>query len=163
MKHISRRTFLKRGAAAAAAAAFPLSAEAAAPARAAAVSPLCPTQYGPVQGKAQGSHLVWYGIPYAAAPVGDARWRAPQEPAGWMDPLDCTAPAPAAYQISSAPIGTEDCLRLDVYSAPSAQSRPVLVYLHGGGNQTGSSLALPGGDLVENDGCVFVSLSLIHI
>ena len=159
MKNISRRTFLKRGAAAAAAAAFPLSAEAAAPAPAAAVSPLCPTQYGPVQGKEQGSHLVWYGIPYAAAPVGDARWRAPQEPAGWTDPLDCTAPAPAAYQISSAPIGTEDCLRLDVYSVPSAQSRPVLVYLHGGGNQTGSSLALPGGDLVENDGCVFVSLN----
>lgn len=159
MKHISRRTFLKRGAAAAAAAAFPLSAEAAAPAGAAAVSPLCPTQYGSVQGKEQGSHLVWYGIPYAAAPVGDARWRAPQEPAGWTDPLDCTAPAPAAYQISSAPIGTEDCLRLDVYSVPSAQSRPVLVYLHGGGNQTGSSLALPGGDLVENDGCVFVSLN----
>ena len=159
MKKLSRRTFLKSGAAAAAAAAFPLSAEAAAPAGAAAVSPLCPTQYGPVQGKAQGSHLVWYGIPYAAAPVGDARWRAPQEPAGWTDPLDCTAPAPAAYQISSAPIGTEDCLRLDVYSVPSAQSRPVLVYLHGGNNQTGDSLELPGGDLVENDGCVFVSLN----
>ena len=159
MENISRRTFLKSGAAAAAAAAFPLSAEAAAPAGAAAVSPLCPTQYGPVQGKAQGSHLVWYGIPYAAAPVGDARWRAPQEPAGWTDPLDCTAPAPAAYQISSAPIGTEDCLRLDVYSVPSAQSRPVLVYLHGGNNQTGDSLELPGGDLVENDGCVFVSLN----
>lgn len=156
MKNISRRTFLKRGAAAAAAAAFPLSAEAAAPAS---VSALCPTQYGPVQGKAQGSHLVWYGIPYAAAPVGDARWRAPQEPAGWTDPLDCTAPAPAAYQVSSAPIGTEDCLRLDVYSVPSAQGRPVLVYLHGGNNQTGDSLALPGGDLVENDGCVFVSLN----
>ena len=159
MKKLSRRTFLKSGAAAAATAAFPLSAEAAAPAGAAAVSPLCPTQYGPVQGKAQGSHLVWYGIPYAAAPVGDARWRAPQEPAGWTDPLDCTAPAPAAYQISSAPIGTEDCLRLDVYSVPSAHSRPVLVYLHGGNNQTGDSLALPGGDLVENDGCVFVSLN----
>lgn len=159
MENISRRTFLKSGAVAAAAAAFPLSAEAAAPAGAAAVSALCPTQYGPVQGKAQGSHLVWYGIPYAAAPVGDARWRAPQEPAGWTDPLDCTAPAPAAYQVSSAPIGTEDCLRLDVYSVPSAQSRPVLVYLHGGNNQTGDSLALPGGDLVENDGCVFVSLN----
>ena len=159
MENISRRTFLKSGAAAAAAAAFPLSAEAAAPAGTAAVSPLCPTQYGPVQGKAQGSHLVWYGIPYAAAPVGDARWRAPQEPADWTDPLDCTAPAPAAYQVSSAPIGTEDCLRLDVYSVPSAQSRPVLVYLHGGNNQTGDSLALPGGDLVENDGCVFVSLN----
>ncbi len=156
MENISRRTFLKSGAAAAAAAAFPLSAEAAAPA---AVSALCPTQYGPVQGKTQGNHLVWYGIPYAAAPVGDARWRAPQEPAGWTDPLDCTAPAPAAYQISSAPIGTEDCLRLDVYSVPSAQGRPVLVYLHGGNNQTGDSLALPGGDLVENDGCVFVSLN----
>ena len=159
MNKLSRRTFLKSGAAAAAAAAFPLSAEAAAPAGTAAVSPLCPTQYGPVQGKAQGSHLVWYGIPYAAAPVGDARWRAPQEPAGWTDPLDCTAPAPAAYQVSSAPIGTEDCLRLDVYSVPSAQGRPVLVYLHGGNNQTGDSLALPGGDLVENDGCIFVSLN----
>ena len=161
MKNISRRTFLKSGAAAtAAAAAFPLSAGAAAPNTGnSTVSPLCITQYGPVQGKEQGDHLVWYGIPYGAAPVGDARWHAPQEPAPWSDPLDCTSPAPAAYQFSSAPLGSEDCLRLDVYAVPSAHDRPVLVYLHGGNNQTGSSLSLPGGDLVENDHCVFVSVN----
>ena len=160
MKNISRRTFLKGGAAATAAAAFPLSAGAAAPnAESTAVSTLCTTQYGPVQGKEQGDHLVWYGIPYGAAPVGDARWHAPQEPAVWSDPLDCTNPAPVAYQFSSAPIGSEDCLRLDVYTVPSAHNRPVLVYLHGGNNQTGSSLSLPGGDLVETDSCVFVSVN----
>ena len=160
MNHaFSRRSFLKGGAATAASAAFSLPAGAAAPENDAPVSPLLVTRYGPVQGKTQGDHLVWYGIPYGAPPTGEARWSAPLDPAHWSDPLDCTQPAPAAYQFSSCPIGSEDCLRLDVYTVPSAHALPVLVYLHGGNNQTGSSDSLPGGDLVENDHCVFVSVN----
>ncbi len=155
----SRRSFLKGGAATAAAAALSLPADAASPTENSVLSPLCTTQYGPVQGKQENAHLVWYGIPYGAAPVGDARWSAPLDPACWTDALDCTSPAPIAYQFSSCPIGSEDCLRLDVYSVSSARKRPVLVYLHGGNNQTGSSRELPGGDLVENDDCVFVSVN----
>lgn len=160
MNNISRRSFLKGGAVTAAAAALSLPAKAASPeTENKTVTAACSTQFGTVQGKADGAHLVWYGIPYGAAPVGEARWAAPLDPAPWTSPLDCTEPAPVAYQFSTCPIGSEDCLKLDVYSVPSAHSRPVLVYLHGGNNQTGDSLELPGGELVENDGCVFVSVN----
>lgn len=160
----SRRSFLKGSAAAAAALSCPL-----APADAASsetenglfspVTPLCPTQYGPVRGKAQeNGTLCWYGIPYGAPPTGESRWTAPGEPARWLTARDCTSPAPAAYQYTSFPLGTEDCLTLDVYSAPEAKKRPILVYLHGSAS-TGSPLELPGSELVKDTGCVFVGLS----
>lgn len=165
MNHkFSRRSFLKGGAAAAAALSCPL-----APADAASsetenglfspVTPLRLTQYGPVRGKAMDDGtLCWYGIPYGAAPTGESRWAAPGEPAHWLTARDCTSPAPTAYQYTGFPLGTEDCLTLDVWSAPEAKKRPVLVYLHGSAS-TGSPLELPGSGLVKDTGCVFVGLS----
>ena len=160
----SRRSFLKGSAAAAAALTSPLL-----PADAAfsetenglfsPVSALCQTQYGPVKGReGENGLLCWYGIPYGAAPTGESRWTAPQEPACWHTVRDCTSPAPAAYQYTTFPLGTEDCLTLDVYSSSDAKKRPVLVYLHGSA-ATGSSLELPGCELVRDAGCVFVALN----
>ena len=145
----SRRSFLKGSAAAAAALACPFSP----------VTPLRPTQYGPVRGRArEDGTLCWYGIPYGAAPTGEDRWTSPREPARWRTVRDCTAPAPAAYQYTSFPLGTEDCLTLDIYSVPEAKKRPVLVYLHGSAF-SGSPQELPGSALVRDTGCVFVALS----
>lgn len=160
----SRRSFLKGSAAAAAALTSPLL-----PADAAfsetenglfsPVSALCQTQYGPVKGReGENGQLCWYGIPYGAAPTGESRWTAPQEPARWHAVRDCTSPAPAAYQYTTFPLGTEDCLTLDIYSSAEAKKRPVLVYLHGSA-ATGSSLELPGSELVRDAGCVFVALN----
>jgi len=160
----SRRSFLKGSAAAAAVLSSPLL-----PADAAfsetenglfsPVSPLCQTQYGPVKGReGENGQLCWYGIPYGAAPTGESRWTAPQEPARWLTVRDCTSPAPAAYQYTTFPLGTEDCLTLDIYSSAEAKKRPVLVYLHGSA-ATGSSLELPGCELVRDAGCVFVALN----
>ena len=112
----SRRSFLKGSAAAAAALTSPLL-----PADAASsetenglfspVSAFCQTQYGPVKGReGENGQLCWYGIPYGAAPTGESRWTAPQEPACWHTVRDCTSPAPAAYQYTTFPLGTEDCL-----------------------------------------------------
>lgn len=98
------------------------------------------------------------GIPYGAAPTGEDRWTSPREPARWRTVRDCTAPAPAAYQYTSFPLGTEDCLTLDIYSVPEAKKRPVLVYLHGSAF-SGSPQELPGSALVRDTGCVFVALS----
>jgi acetyl esterase/lipase len=118
------------------------------------------TAYGPVKGTEEGSVRIWYGIPYAKAPEGDLRWQAPEEPEGWSEVLDCTSPADPAIQFSNNEVtGTEDCLNLDIYAADGAQKQPVLVYVHGGNNQTGTSQEIPGVDLVTNDGCVYVSLS----
>ena len=153
----SRRSFLKSGAVAAAAASLPgFSLPAAA--AAALIGTVCQTQHGPVQGIRQEGHLVWYGIPYGASTAGDARWTAPQDPAPWADAKDCTVPGAAAYQYSTCALGTEDCLKLDVYTTEKASKRPVIVYLHSGGNQIGSARELPGGFLAEQLGCVFVGL-----
>ena len=123
----SRRSFLKGSAAAAAVFSSPLL-----PADAAfsetenglfsPVSALCQTQYGPVKGReGENGLLCWYGIPYGAAPTGESRWTAPQEPACWQTVRDCTSPAPAAYQYTTFPLGTEDCLTLDIYSSAEAK------------------------------------------
>ena len=53
------------------------------------VSALCQTQYGPVKGReGENGQLCWYGIPYGAAPTGESRWTAPQEPARWLTVRD---------------------------------------------------------------------------
>lgn len=124
------------------------------------------TQFGDVQGVVKDESIVWYGIPYAAAPVGELRWAAPVDPEAWSDVRDCTAPAPNAMQFGtnymtgeSVLTGTEDCLYLDVYATNDAENLPVLVFVHGGNNQTGGTGDIKGSQIVVNDNCVYVSLS----
>lgn len=124
------------------------------------------TAFGKVQGIETENVLTWYGIPYAAAPVGDLRWEAPQDPTVWKQTLDCTKPGKTEIQSSTdlttgkvSIIGDEDCLNLDVYAKKGSTNLPVLVYVHGGNNQTGSSAEIPGTDLVMKDNCVYVSVN----
>lgn len=159
--YISRRSFLKASAFAAAAATVNVTAFAASAEDEncfAKITALRNTTYGPVQGLDQGESLVWYGIPYGAAPVGDLRWQAPQDPSSWTAAKDCTQVSEVAYQYSSGPIGTEDCLKLDVYTTPNAHKLPVLVFIHGGNNQTGNTKEIIGTELVVRDNCVYVTL-----
>ena len=126
--YISRRNFMKAGAVAAAMASLGVPAMAAPAGEEnclwSNITPRRSTQYGPVVGLDQGESLVWYGIPYGAAPVGELRWQAPQDPAVWTEAKDCTAPSEVAYQYGSGVIGTEDCLKLDVYTTPNAHKLP---------------------------------------
>lgn len=124
------------------------------------------TQFGDVQGTEKGEALAWYGIPYAAAPVGDLRWSAPVDPENWTEVRDCTVEADQALQFASnwatgesGVSGTEDCLNLDVYTTAEAENLPVLVFIHGGNNQTGKSTEIRGSEIVVNDNCVYVSLN----
>lgn len=157
---LTRRAFLKTGAAAAAALPLGTHARAAAPQseteNSLPGSALRPTQYGPVRGAPAEAMLTWYGIPYAAAPVGELRWQAPAAPASWLFPRDCTVPGPAACQCGC--LGTEDCLKLDICAPADAEDLPVLVWLHGGGNRSGSARELAGEDLAARGDCVFVGV-----
>lgn len=128
------------------------------------------TQYGQVQGVDQDGVQVYYGIPYGADPVGELRWAEPTAPVSWDDVLDCTEQEEIALQksnvynsdgtVSTTIVGTTDCLNLDIYTTSDAENLPVLVYVHGGNNQTGSSYGeVVGNDLVVNDECVVVSLN----
>ncbi len=113
-RKISRRSFLKASVLAAAAVSLPLNASAASDeenclaALRGPITAVRETSSGPVQGLDNGDHLVWYGIPYGAAPVGELRWSAPEDPAPWTETRDCTAVSEAAYQYSNGPLGTED-------------------------------------------------------
>lgn len=93
---------------------------------------------------------VYRGIPFAAPPVGNLRWRPPQPVAGWEGVRDATAAAPACIQ-GRLPAGVgsfydagvdemaEDCLYLNVWSAAQpGEGAPVLVWIHGGGLTIGN-------------------------
>ncbi|WP_052378352.1 carboxylesterase/lipase family protein [Polycyclovorans algicola] len=120
------------------------------------------TTYGPVQGVAarEPNVTMWLGIPYAAAPVGEQRWRAPQAPAPWTEPLLASTFGSPCMQIGSLygpppegkpwgmailetfgkPIGAEDCLTLNIWRPDDATGDlPVLVFVHGGSGVIGHS------------------------
>ena len=116
---------------------------------------------GEVQGLVQEGAIVWYGIPYAKAPVGDLRWSAPQDAESWEEVLDATTPNEPALQLAGgAAVGSEDALYLDVYAQEGGSyKKPVLVYLHGGNNQSGNTTEIPGFELVKTNDAVFVSVN----
>lgn len=82
----------------------------------------------------------YFGIPYAAPPVGNLRWAPPASPAKW-DTLANTGSNPPCLQTSSSPFrlsnGQEDCLYLDVHAPTSEGPFPVMVWFHGGAFNTG--------------------------
>lgn len=118
------------------------------------------TKFGPVKGIEKGDALVWYGLPYGKEPTGELRWSAPQNPDAWTDVYDATERKDTAMQLSKdGIIGTEDCLNLDVYSKKDASKLPVMVFIHGGNNQTGNTKELLGEEMVVKDDMVFVTVN----
>ncbi len=102
------------------------------------------TRAGVVHGAVSADHVLFQGIPYAAAPVGPRRWQPPQPVAPWPGVRDATAPGVRCVQDTvrdpdyGRPAG-EDCLSVNVWSPAGATSRPVLVWIHGGAFANGSS------------------------
>ncbi|RZS41105.1 para-nitrobenzyl esterase [Herbihabitans rhizosphaerae] len=93
------------------------------------------TDGGWLRGTVTEDHRSFRGIPYAAAPVGDLRWRAPHPPRPWTGERDATVPgAPCPQLGEDGMIGSEDCLSLNVTTPRTASGPlPVLVFVHGGG------------------------------
>ncbi len=111
------------------------------------------TQFGPVQGSLNGTIHQFLGIPFAKPPVGNLRWRAPQNPTNWTSTLLTNSFAPVCPQkkftqgsTTYTITGNEDCLYLNIWTPQTgAGSRPVLVFIHGGGNQQGGASEDGGG------------------
>ena len=126
-------------------------------------------QTGALRGLAQDGVVTFKGIPFAAPPVGDLRWRPPQPAAPWSGVRsasnfghDCMQkPVPS----DAAPLGTqpsEDCLVLNVWRPANAPSRklPVMVWIYGGGFVNGgSSPAIYAGTEFAKRGMVFASFN----
>ena len=109
------------------------------------------TQYGQLQGADEGGYRTFRGIPFAAPPVGDLRWRPPAPPAKWQGVRSATTFGNRCPQVgrNGATIGDEDCLTLNVYAAnpPASSKQPVIVIIHGGGNRAGSAQDAPWNDV----------------
>ena len=133
---------------------------------------------GPVVGFVGGyGQHTWLGLPYAAPPVGEQRWRAPA-PTSWSEPHEALAFGASCPQFASSvggddsaepgtPIGSEDCLTLNVYAPPLApddvlqasRRQPVMVWIHGGGNTIGTSRFYNGGHLAARHKLVVVTVN----
>src|ERR1700685_353800 len=107
------------------------------------------TQSGLVQGATEDGIAVYRGIPFAAPPLGDLRWRAPQQPAAWTGVRDAAKFAPACMQVPivnptlgmDAVATNEDCLYLNVWTPakPANDRLAVMVWIYGGGFTLGST------------------------
>jgi para-nitrobenzyl esterase len=124
------------------------------------------TSEGPVSGVRRGNSDWYLGIPYAAAPTGELRWRPPAPSKPWAEPRDASAFRDWCLQVApegfSKPIVNEDCLYLNVFTpheTSRAKKRPVMVWIHGGGLRQGRSNDYDPTPMVEKGGVVFVSFN----
>ena len=143
------------------------------------------TAWGPVVGSddsATSGTWSWKGVPYAKAPVGALRWRAPHEPQPWSTPRDASAYGPACVQTGrlygpglhnrhdetigstlGKTVGSEDCLYLNIWTPASVSVKPraVIVFVHGGSNITGYTAdpVYDGATLARDEDAVVVSVN----
>jgi para-nitrobenzyl esterase len=127
------------------------------------------TGSGEVRGREKNGVLLFAGIPYAAPPVGERRFRPPEEPDAWAGVRDATRFGPAAPQLpGDGLVGNPNvrwdeagCLTLNVCTpACDDARRPVLVWIHGGGFRNGQG-AIPwyDGSSFARAGIVVVSIN----
>jgi para-nitrobenzyl esterase len=97
---------------------------------------------GTLRGVADDGVRSWLGIPYAAPPLGDLRWRPPEPPTPWQDVRTADEFESECVQVEGQAISatsSEDCLYLNVFRPDSDEKDlPVMVWIHGGGLTLGS-------------------------
>jgi para-nitrobenzyl esterase len=130
------------------------------------------TQQGKAHGKLinDGKVRAFLGIPYAAPPVGDLRWKAPEPAAQWKGVRDATKYGARCMQGNIYPDmvfqdagPSEDCLYLNVFTASGAKAKnklAVMFWIHGGGYKGGSaSEPRHDGDFLPTKGVVLVTIN----
>jgi para-nitrobenzyl esterase len=120
-------------------------------------------EQGIVQGSIEDGLKVFKGIPFAAPPIGDLRWKAPQPVESWEGVKQTIEYAPAPMQGGNPVSGkSEDCLYLNVWTPAQAEDEklPVLVWIYGGGFSFGStSDPVHNGEHLARKGVVLVSVA----
>jgi para-nitrobenzyl esterase len=124
------------------------------------------TRSGWLHGVSATGYSEWLGIPYAAPPTGQLRWKAPQPPADWNGVRDATRFGSRCVQGTGwdpgydTPKLDEDCLYLNVY-APHTTGRglPVMMWIHGGGFTGGAGQDTDPRKYVEKAGVVYVTIN----
>ncbi len=127
------------------------------------------TSYGKIRGYSRRGIIKFKGVPYAASPVGDLRFRAPAPVEPWIDVLDATNFGPIVPQpppqiesryVRNMPQDEADCLTLNIWtSAIDDRKRPVMVWIHGGGFTGGSGAGSDGARLALRGDVVVVSIN----
>jgi para-nitrobenzyl esterase len=131
--------------------------------------PVVRTKEGALRGITVGNVDIFMGIPYAAAPVGEFRWRPPQPFPAWQGERDATkfgancaqsgwGGAPGSIQKGSS----EDCLFLNVWRPASAKpgaKLPVMVWIHGGAFVGGSGADSGAGNQFAKQGAILMTLN----
>src|SRR5690606_29511199 len=123
---------------------------------------------GPVIGREADGVVSFKGLPYAAPPVGERRWRPPAPPEPWSTPRDAGSlgaiciqpPANGDNGVGPLPM-SEDCLTLNVWAPAEAEEPlPVVFWIHGGGLNNGSgTAALYDGTRLAKRGVVVVTIN----
>jgi para-nitrobenzyl esterase len=125
---------------------------------------------GQLQGKTLASGVrAWLGVPFAAPPIRELRWKAPQPPAKWTGVFNADRAAPMCLQAGRGRtmnhyFGTEatseNCLYLNVWAPPTGQKLPVIVWIYGGAFAVGSAnMANYSGEGLAEKGVVRVNLA----
>ncbi len=122
---------------------------------------------GAIEGVSKNGLTTFMGVPFAAPPVREQRWREPQAAAPWKGTRKALSFAPACMQKGvsmpgeTPPPTSEDCLYLNIWTPAKADERlPVMVWIHGGGYTNGSaSMPLYWGDALARRGVVVVTIA----
>jgi para-nitrobenzyl esterase len=135
-------------------------------------APVVETRDGPIRGVVDGTVAIFRGIPFAAAPVGGLRFRAPEPPTKWKGVRDATQFGPICPQNPSRlsrvmgdfdlPQAEDNCLTLNVWTPTLGGARaPVIVWIHGGGYTSGSGRLdwYSGLQFARNGGIVVVTIN----
>ncbi len=132
----------------------------------AAATPIIQTDSGKVQGVIERGVECYKGIPYAAPPVGNLRWRPPVAPESWSGVKQVTEYANYSAQkddlsFFSTPGGSEDCLYLNVFVPQNSKNKklPVFFWIHGGALSVGSSNDYDPVPLAKIGECVVVTFN----
>jgi len=117
---------------------------------------------GAVEGEPSGATTRYLGIPFAAPPVGELRWRAPQPVLPWNGVKQARSFSPACAQTAAwiTLPKSEDCLYLNVWTPAQSGKLPVIVWIHGGGYYGGTAAQpLYDGANLAGHGAVVVTIN----